>query len=190
MNFRPVRSSIPDAPVTLAEAKAHCRVDFADDDDLITALIQAATDHLDGYSGILARCMVTQTWSKSFAAWSSIIRLPFPDCSDVIIRYGDSESAEQTLSTALYYVLEDAVSSYVQFADDFTSPALSDAPAPIEVEFDSGFGAVADVPQALKQAILLLVSHWYENREAVGDNMSKVPMAVDMLIAPYRRMWV
>jgi uncharacterized phiE125 gp8 family phage protein len=53
------------APVSLAEAKAHLRVDFDDEDALISGLIDAATQHLDGWSGVLGRALMPQTWEMS-----------------------------------------------------------------------------------------------------------------------------
>ena len=58
----PVRTVVPsvdDPLLTTAEAKAHCRVDTSDDDTLIASLVKAATAHLDGWSGILGRCLVS-----------------------------------------------------------------------------------------------------------------------------------
>ncbi|WP_299259763.1 head-tail connector protein [uncultured Kushneria sp.] len=41
-------------------------------------------------------------------------------------------------------------------------------------------------------AMLLLVGHWYENREAVtpGVSITETPMAVPMLLWPHRRLGV
>ena len=40
-----------------------------------------------------------------------------------------------------------------------------------EIDFTAGYGSSGvDVPQPLRQAIRLLVTHWYEHRSAVGDN--------------------
>ena len=51
------------------------------------------------------------------------------------------------------------------------------------VTFSAGYGAAAAVPQKIKQAILLLLSHYFEHREAVTDKpMSTVPMAVESLL--------
>ncbi|QQN29339.1 head-tail connector protein [Pseudomonas syringae group genomosp. 3] len=38
----------------------------------------------------------------------------------------------------------------------------------------------------IHQAVLLLVGHWYANREAVGTGLTTVPLAVDRLLA-YRK---
>ena len=56
---------------------------------------------------------------------------------------------------------------------------------------DVGFGAAsADVPHALRQAILMLVTHWFEHRSAItiGEAPVATPQGVHALIAPYRRM--
>ena len=56
----------------------------------------------------------------------------------------------------------------------------------------AGYGAAAAVPAAIKQAMLLLIGHWFANREAVnvGNIVTAMPLAVEALIAPYRRVGV
>ena len=48
--------------------------------------------------------------------------------------------------------------------------------------------APTDVPEPLRQAIRLLVAHWYENRGliAVGQSVAVLPATVAALLAPYR----
>lgn len=47
------------------------------------------------------------------------------------------------------------------------------------------------LPPALHHAILLLVGHYYENREAVSDQPVHVlPLGVARLIAPYRSLGI
>ena len=45
-----------------------------------------------------------------------------------------------------------------------------------------------NVPEPLRQAIRLLVAHWYENRGivAAGGEVAVLPQSVAALIAPYR----
>jgi uncharacterized phiE125 gp8 family phage protein len=61
----------------------------------------------------------------------------------------------------------------------------------IEIAFTAGFGLSADdVPMPIRQAVLLLVAHWYEAREPVrfGEDASTVPLTAASLMQPYREM--
>lgn len=189
--IRPVRTSAPaETPVSLAEAKAHCRVSHSDDDTLISSLIDAAVAHLDGYAGLLGRCIVDQEWRQSYECWEWRFRLPFPDVSTAAVTYQDVDNATQTVSTDDYEIVEDALGSMIVFKDAFQEPGLySDMVAPVSVTFTAGFGAAAAVPDSIKAAIKLMIGHWYENREGViaGLSVAELPMAVNALIAPYRR---
>jgi uncharacterized phiE125 gp8 family phage protein len=59
----------------------------------------------------------------------------------------------------------------------------------IEIEVTAGYGPSSlDVPAALRQAVMMLVAHWYEHRGIVGhDNAGAVPpVGFEALIAPHR----
>ncbi len=192
----PVLVTAPaEMPVSVAEAKAHLRVGFSTDDTLIGSLIAAATAHLDGWSGILGRCIVTQTWSQSYPCWPAdgVLRLPFPnvDAASVTLTYLDTLGDVQTVADALYEVIEDARGAYVRLRDAFTAPSLeNDRAKPVTATFDAGYGDAAATPAALKAAILLMLADLYENREGqmVGVGLDVRPNpTVDRLIAPYRR---
>ncbi len=189
--FRPILDTAPAVPlISLVEIKGHCRVDSTDDDTLLTAMVDAATDHLDGWPGVLGRCLVNQVWRQDFAKWVKTMRLPFGDITTVVVKYSDVDDAEQTVSSALYEVLEDHRGSFVCFRDAFTNPALyDDRSEPVRITLTAGYGAAAaDVPQAIRHAAMMLVGHWYEQREAVAwGNPQVAPMAVQNLIAPFRR---
>jgi uncharacterized phiE125 gp8 family phage protein len=65
-----------------------------------------------------------------------------------------------------------------------TQPGKSKA---VSVDFVAGYGPTpATVPALLKQAICLLVGHWFENREAVGNVGGEVAFAVDSILKIYR----
>lgn len=59
-----------------------------------------------------------------------------------------------------------------------------------ETNADAGFDTDEDrllLDDDIRLVILLLVGHWYANREAVSDkNTSEMPLAVDALLQPYR----
>ena len=58
---------------------------------------------------------------------------------------------------------------------------------PAAITITAGYRTPADVPAAIRQAMLLLVAHWFDHRNAAPDR-SALPMAVDALLAPFRRM--
>lgn len=176
-----------DYPVTLAQIKAHGVVCESDDDLLLDGLLRAAVSHLDGYSGILGRCIVNQEWSQDFACWAPCLRLPFPDVSAVSVSYVDIDGSDQVVSSSDYEIGADPNGSFVRFGYGFSWPNLNtDRIAPITVTMTAGYGDPKEVPWSLKVAIMQLVAHWYENREATGK-AEQVPLAFTALIAPYRR---
>jgi uncharacterized phiE125 gp8 family phage protein len=190
--FSPVRTVAPATnPVTLTEAKAHCRVDHTDDDTLIGLLISSATAHLDGYAGILGRALVTQTWRQDFGGFSDPLRLALrPVASISSITYFDADNATQTLAGSVYGLFTDEFGAYVALKPDQSFPSAYSREDAVSVTYVAGV-ADSDVPAPIKHAILLLVGHWYANREAVLESqMSELPMAVDALIRPYRRVGV
>ncbi|PLX37002.1 MAG: hypothetical protein C0605_08005 [Hyphomicrobiales bacterium] len=187
----PVRTAAPETtPVDLDAVKKHCRVDFADDDNLLAALIAAATDHLDGYAGILGRALITQTWQQDFAGFDDVMRLPLAPCQSIsAVSYYDGDNAEQTLNSSIYALRADALGPYMTLAPDQSWPGTYNREDAVSITYVAGYGAAAAVPQAIKQAILLMIAHWYENRETtlVGASVADLPMGAAWLLAPYRR---
>ncbi len=190
--YAPVRTAAPcEQPLTLAEVKAHCRVDGDDDDALLTGLLASAVDHLDGYRGILGRALVAQTWRQDFDGFDSILRLPLPAAFISKISWRNVSGTATEVTSASYALRADSLGSYVEFADGFAAPVNLASRAAVSVEYIAGT-APADVPPALKAAILLLVGHWYANRETVnvGNISTALPFTVDALIAPFQRVGV
>jgi len=191
MMHRPVLSVAPAAePITLAEAKAHLRVDHDDEDTLIAALVSASVAHLDGWTGILGRCVITQTWVQAFDAFSYRLRLPFPDVSEVVVTYTDDDDQEQTVSATDYTLLEDYFGSYVEFDSGFSRPSVGPDSAGVVVTLTAGYGDADAVPAALKAAMLLHIGTLYEYRETLAPGDVRTSLAYEALIAPYRRVGV
>jgi len=188
----PVRTVAPaTTPVTLDQVKAHCRVDSTDSDDLLLGYLAAAVDYLDGWTGILGRCLVTQTWRQDFDAFERCLRLPlWPVASISSITSRNVAGQLATVSSDNYALKTDALGSYVRFKDGYSFPTDLNETSAVSVTYIAGTAA-ADVPPAITSALLLLVSHWNENREAVTKGgIAQLPLGVHALIAPYRRVGV
>ena len=61
-------------PVTVAEAKLHCRIDVEEDDTLVAALISTAREHLERISRPRV-AMSAQRWLMVLDAWPSSARI-------------------------------------------------------------------------------------------------------------------
>lgn len=189
----PVRITAPTAqPVSLAEAKAHLRVDHDHEDATISALVASATSYLDGWSGILGRALVTQTWQQDMSELpgSGVVRLPLAPVRAVeSILYRDPEGNMRNLAPDAYSApLADGLGPFIRVRE---RPATSRADDAVSVIFSAGYGGPEDVPPALRQAILLLIGHWYRNREAVTEGAAvELPFSVSVLVAPFRRLSV
>ena len=184
-------------PVTLVEAKLHLRVDHNDEDTLIESLIRAATEHLDGWTGILGRCLVEQLWRQDHDRFARQMIIPLgPVIAVQSVTWRDPAGQLSTVPSSSYDLRTDeAGNAVVRFNADFASPTNLHESRAIAITFKAGYEtspgspATSTVPDPLKVAILLLVGHWYQNREAVSAaGMTSLPFAVEALIAPYRRM--
>ena len=185
-NNRTVAPSV--GTVTLVEAKAHLRVDIKDDDTLISALILAADGWVEGY---LERSLITQTWEHTrdaFPWWA--FELPFPPLQSITsIKYIDTDGVEQTFSSSLYLVDTSSTVGRVAPAWGEVWPSTRNQMGAVTVTLTTGFGsAPSDVPQQIRQAVLLMVAQMYEHREPVviGAPASEVPFTVKALLDPYR----
>lgn len=136
-----IRVAPPTAQVVaLQDMKEHLRVMHDDEDLMIQSLTDAAVSWLDGWDGVLGRCIMPQTWRISPADLVAGFRLP--DASEVV------------------------------------------------VEPDGSMVVTCAMPPeklpSVQHAVKLLVGHWYQNREAVGERMEAQPMAVRALLEPLR----
>lgn len=79
-----IRIAAPtDQVISLHEMKEHLRVAHDDEDLMIQSLTDAAVSWLDGWDGVLGRCIMPQTWRISPADLVAGFRLP--DASDVVV---------------------------------------------------------------------------------------------------------
>lgn len=186
----------PQLPVvTLAEAKAHLKVDTSADDANITALIAAATQYLDGPRGIIGRALRPQTWQLLFPVVPigySPICLPLPPTISVdSVSYLGSDGVPVVMDETAYRVIPGGANSGSTLvpATGTQWPAVSNLygwPDEFRITFTAGYLSVTSpeddtIPEPIKLAIKMLLSSWYDK-----PSMSDVPEVVGSLIASYR----
>lgn len=177
-------------PVSLEEAKRHCRVEFSDDDLDIQALIEAATGYLDGPTGVLGRAIISQEWALDLPAWPGDFMLPVEPVSGVAISYWDEDGVARELAADSFNLVSwPSNRPVLSWAEGFEKPLLDiSRKNPVRLVLTAGFGGPEAVPSGLKVAINMLVAHWYLNREAVvkGSSMTELPLAVSALLSRWR----
>jgi uncharacterized phiE125 gp8 family phage protein len=187
-----------DVAVTLADAKAQCRIDADqhDEDGLVDGLIQAATQHVESFTH---RALITQTWDETFdgfpCGYDGEIWLSKPPVSAVSsLSYIDSAGATQVWASSNY--TKDLPSgpwarrARIVAAYSIPFPVTRGVINAVTVRFVCGYGADGSyVPAPITHAMKLLIAHWYLNREAVsvGNFLPTVyPQAVDALLWPFK----
>jgi uncharacterized phiE125 gp8 family phage protein len=170
-------------PLTLVEAKAFLRVEHGDDDDVITALIAAARQHVEAMT---RRALLLQTWRFTLDAW------PPSECFAPRIgpltmlaaaRIYDTGGDTHAIDTEQFVIDRGA---NVIVAPCLAIPVPGRAKAGLELDVICGFGAAAEhVPGDLRQALRMLIAQWYDNRVATGEG-AMAPAGMRALIAPYR----
>ncbi|CEJ85680.1 conserved hypothetical protein [Hyphomicrobium sp. GJ21] len=175
-------------PVTVADAKAHMRIDTDAEDILIGSLVLTSRLHIET---ALSLALITQSWKFTLDRWpkSREIELPLAPLRSVGgVRVIDASGNATTVSDQSYLV--DLASRPPRLIWNNSVPPLpGGAVKGIEIDLTAGFGdSAASVPAPLKHAILMLTAHWYEHRDPreIGQDGARIPDAVSDLITPFR----
>lgn len=174
-------------PVTLAEAKAHCRVDINEDDALIQNLIATARTYCED---ILDVSMITTVWEArydAFPMWELTLPRPPMRPETVTVVYRDEGGANQTItSVAAFQADPYATPGRIYPLYEGVWPAVRGDENSVTVRWTAGYGTSGlAVPATLRHAIMLLVAHWYGlGREPVTTGgVVSVPTTFETLLA-------
>jgi uncharacterized phiE125 gp8 family phage protein len=176
-------------PVTLAEAKAHCRIDTNDDDAYVASLITAAREWCEQY---LDRTLVQTQWVMRFDSFPYEIELPRPPVATagtataVTVTYTLGDESTAVLSSSQYRVDRHSTPGVVRQLRSGTWPANLDDKNAVTVTWWAGYGSSSsDVPAAIRHAMLMLIAYWYDNRSAVliGSISKQLEFAVESLLS-------
>jgi uncharacterized phiE125 gp8 family phage protein len=172
-------------------AKLQARIDGSTEDALVTAYITAARQLVELLTGYR---IGSQTWEYSQGDWSNEFWLPGAPLIQVnSLKYYDADGSQQTLSTSIYRADIASEPGRIELVYGQVWPLLQVGRGlPITANYDAGFTS-GTLPKPLYEAMLLLVAHFYANREAVNVSAGvvgvEVPLAVQALCGGYQAPW-
>lgn len=184
-----LRAGPAQEPVSLTEAKEFMRLDGTEDDVLVSTLITAARIHIETSLG---KILITENWSYFLDKWpkSKTVYLPLDPIQTIEeIRFHDGLGSFEVIPVEDYSI--DIISRHPRLQFNGAKPASSSKKLnQIEIRFTAGFGDLqTDIPSDLKQALLMLATHWFEQRDpiAFGGNFTEVPHTIQALLNNYKK---
>lgn len=183
-------------PVSRTDAKLYLRVDTSAEDAIVDDCIQAAVDYCEKELGL---ALMDQEITLKLDAFPSgrVIYLPMSNLLSVTsVSYTDSAGSPQSFTdyTADTYSTPGRI---VNNTD--TWPETADVANAVTIVYRAGFkayetGLTNPIPTAIRQAMLMLITHWFDHRNAVfigaGVVSEEVAMTVSALLQKYRRLGV
>jgi uncharacterized phiE125 gp8 family phage protein len=163
------------SPVTLAQAKAHCRVDSSAEDDLFDLYIATATRSVEERAG---RVLMTVTWGESFRdPTKRVILSKSPAKTLVSVAYYDVDNSLQTATLSDFSLVPLDVDAYVE-SDNW--PAAYDRADAYTIQYTAG---ETEVIATLRHAVLLIVALYHQHRLSADDvKVHNIPEGVEALI--------
>ena len=178
-------------PISVAEAKAHCRVDHADEDAwfaMAIASARLAAEHELGRKLIEQTCEVVY---DAFPPYS--LELPVPRVLAITsVKYIDTLGTLQTLAPEAYVLDADTMPGWALPASGYAWPDTKDTANAVRVRFTAGYGAAAsDVPAAVRQWMLMHVGTAHKMRESIahGVPVAEIPNRYVSALLDGERTW-
>ena len=178
-------------PISLTEAKLHLRIDHEDEDTLLSNLITLARQEIERLTGL---CLAEQSWMLTFDRWPGReIRLPvWPVVMVDEIGYVDVDGDSYIIDASNYVLDQFSRPARIMMATNYSWPSVELWPVNgVQIMLTSGYNpdgctGSEEMPMRYRQVMLLLIGHYYENREAVytasGGNAIPLPMGVRSLL--------
>ena len=173
-------------PLTLADVKAHLRIDGSEEDALLASLVTTAREHLERETGL---CLIVQAWRLHLDRWpkDGVIRIaksPVQAIQNITVYEADGTAVDVPLQDHLLDGAGRPVRLWLR-----SPPEPGRSVNGIEIDFSAGFGeAGMDVPDTLKRAMSIHVAHMFAFRGVVSPDQQPagIPDGYERLIAPFR----
>ena len=182
---------VPAAALPVAQFKAHLKLGTGFDDDavqdaVLESFLRAALAAVEGRTG---KILLTRQFSWTIQAWrdDTAQSLPVAPVVNLIgLTLTDADGTQTPQSLDDFILNQDHHRPVVQHRRNTCLPRVP-TKGSVDVVFMAGFAPdFDDLPDDLAQAILLLASHYYENRNATGMAGTALPFGVSVLIERYK----
>jgi len=155
--------------VNLRDAKKHLEIPDASTahDSYLTTMIEAAREIVEDDTGLV---IPTTTCVLNWDAWPDEFVLPLrPAISVTTLKYYDTAGDQQTWSSANYTLDADRAQPTVFYAYNVTTPTIRSIENAIELTWSAGYSSQANVPEKIKQAVLVKLSQLFIDREGMEN---------------------
>lgn len=177
-------------PVTLDEMKRHLRIDSAEDNALVSALITSARTTVEDFT---RRALMTQTFELVFDGVSSSIEIPRPPLQEIKkIETIDEDGVRSEIDPSTYYVdISGTSPGRISLRPGYTWPEHRGF-ASFIITGVAGYGNEPEaVPGPIREAVKKLVAELYENRGGSDILLGTHPLTnqqqlIMALLGPYR----
>lgn len=158
-------------PLTLADAKLYLRVDGGQEDKLIAQLISTARETAESF---LRRSLLTQQWKLSCEEYfPQRISLGMGPVNSIIrVSKKTKEGVVTNMDGTVYYL---GIPDQLVLTQVVTGHR-------VEVVYSAGYGAAADIPQAIRQGMLAHMAAMFDAR----SESASLPETSKALYRPYR----
>ena len=179
-----VTTPIAAEPITLEQIKRHCRVELDENEfnETLTQFGLAARRHVEKICGMRFAEVGLTVQCDGFGDLARLSEAPLVSVTS--IGYVDAAGAVQTLADTVYEAHTDWYEPSIALKSGQAWPAIRPGS---RITLVGKFGG--DLPADIRQAMLMLVAHWFNVREAVnvGNIVTEVPMGVMALLSNDRR---
>lgn len=181
-------------PITLDEALSQAKITADTEDGLIAGFMIAARTFAEN---VLGRPLIKRTYDftldycwplirtpATYGGWYYRTRIELPRTPVLgvsFVQYVDGDGNTQTLDASQYAVSMNQVVPFIEPAYNVDWPTPRFQPEAITVRFDAGYGSgPGDIPENIRQAMLMMVAFLYDNR---GNAEVQIPSVVTTLLS-------
>ena len=159
-------------------------LDFDDHDVLIEGFIRTARNFVE--TKLRGRVTLLQTWLQTELEFRDCMRLgALPAVEILSVKYIDTDGEQQTLPTTEYALDNNGDLHYLRKAYGKTWPAVREQYNSVEITYTAGHSPYEIELERIKTAMMLIIGHLYENREATAPvRLEEVAFGVDALLDP------